>query len=171
MKRKILQNGDSVISSDSAMTLLLTDGDLPDHLKVELSRASKMFKQWYGRDIIANVDVEAPEAEIVGISDVAYEKLATALQKPRDEVDIDVHTDRINLELEWFERTGHLKFLCLMMDIVREFEEKNILWGIGRGSCVASYIMYVLKVHDVNPIEYDIDFSEFSKEERCDDEN
>ena len=51
-----------------------------------------------------------------------------------------------------------LQFLKYMVDTLRE---NNIVWGVGRGSSVASYVLYLLGVHKVNSIKYDLDPTEF----------
>jgi DNA polymerase III alpha subunit len=35
------------------------------------------------------------------------------------------------------------------------------VWGIGRGSSVSSYVLYVLGVHDVDSYAYDLDIGDF----------
>ena len=37
----------------------------------------------------------------------------------------------------------------------------DILWGVGRGSSVASYILYLIGVHRINSIKYNLDWKEF----------
>ena len=165
MKRKILPNGTSIVSIDTAVSILLKDGVLPEHIKIEPSDAVNMFKTWYGIDVSSHVDYTIPKAEIIGISDLEYENLGKRIQCPRDETPRDVHFDRVKMELEWFEKTENLKFLTLMIKLIDQFKEENIVWGIGRGSSVASYVLYLLEVHDVNPIKYNISFNEFSKED------
>ena len=39
--------------------------------------------------------------------------------------------------------------------------EKNIIWGVGRGSSVSSYILYLIGVHRINSIKYELDYKEF----------
>jgi len=51
-----------------------------------------------------------------------------------------------------------LRFLKYLVDIMRE---NNILWGVGRGSSVASYCLYLLGIHKIDSLKYDLDISEF----------
>jgi DNA polymerase III alpha subunit len=37
----------------------------------------------------------------------------------------------------------------------------NIVWGVGRGSSVASYVLYLIGVHKINSMYYDLDIEEF----------
>jgi DNA polymerase III alpha subunit len=51
-----------------------------------------------------------------------------------------------------------LKYMIYLVDLMRE---KSIVWGVGRGSSVASYILYLIGVHKIDSIKYELDFKEF----------
>jgi len=51
-----------------------------------------------------------------------------------------------------------LKYLKYLVDTMREH---NIVWGVGRGSSVASYVLYLLGVHKIDSMYYDLDPGEF----------
>ena len=51
-----------------------------------------------------------------------------------------------------------LRFLIYLIDTMRAH---NIVWGVGRGSSVASYVLYLIGVHKVNSIKYKLDIHEF----------
>ena len=53
-----------------------------------------------------------------------------------------------------------LKYLKYLVDVMRE---NNILWGVGRGSSVASYCLYLIGIHKINSIKYNLDIDEFLK--------
>lgn len=53
-----------------------------------------------------------------------------------------------------------LKFLIYFIDTLKQHK---IVWGVGRGSSVASYILYLIGVHKINSIEYNLDIKEFLK--------
>ena len=38
--------------------------------------------------------------------------------------------------------------------------ENNIVWGVGRGSSVASYVLYLIGVHRIDPTQYGPDWRE-----------
>ena len=54
-----------------------------------------------------------------------------------------------------------LKFLVYLIDIMRS---NNIVWGVGRGSSVSSYVLYLLGVHKVDSIKYGLDITDFLKD-------
>lgn len=71
--------------------------------------------------------------------------------------------DRINLEMDMYENRDLLPVLRLMFYLVDEFRKKGIVWGVGRGSSVASYCLFLIGIHRINSIEYDLDIHEFLK--------
>jgi len=53
-----------------------------------------------------------------------------------------------------------LQFLIYLVDVAKE---NNIVLGVGRGSSVASYILYLLGIHKVDSLAYNLDIKEFLK--------
>jgi len=69
--------------------------------------------------------------------------------------------DRIWEELDAFkERDMHnlLRYMIYLVDFMRK---NDIVWGVGRGSSVASYVLYLIGVHKINSIQFDLDWREF----------
>ena len=53
-----------------------------------------------------------------------------------------------------------LRYLKYLVDVMRE---NNIVWGVGRGSSVASFVLFLLGVHRINSLYYDLSIEEFLK--------
>jgi DNA polymerase III alpha subunit len=73
----------------------------------------------------------------------------------------DQEIDRVNKELLLFEKYNLvivLKFLKFLVDTMRKHK---IVWGVGRGSSVASFCLYLLGVHKINSLKYNLDINEF----------
>lgn len=51
-----------------------------------------------------------------------------------------------------------LRYLKYLVDVMRA---NHVIWGVGRGSSVASYVLYLLGVHRINSMFYDLDPREF----------
>jgi len=51
-----------------------------------------------------------------------------------------------------------LRYLKFLVDVMKS---NNMIWGVGRGSSVASYVLYLLKVHRVDSLHYNLDIAEF----------
>ena len=70
-------------------------------------------------------------------------------------------TARCAEELAEFEGRDMMNLLRYMVYLVDFMRENNIVWGVGRGSSVASYVLYLIGVHRINSIQYDLDWREF----------
>lgn len=94
---------------------------------------------------------------------VIMRKLLVEIErKPQlDGDDVQERLDRSERELLMFEEFGHYPLLRALHYIIDTFIESNTVWGVGRGSSCASYILYLLGVHDVDSVEYELDINEF----------
>ena len=75
----------------------------------------------------------------------------------------DAQKDRVSLELELFIQHGMLDLLYYLKYLVDTMRENKIVWGVGRGSSVASYVLFLLGVHKIDSIKYNLDIKEFLK--------
>ena len=64
-------------------------------------------------------------------------------------------------ELEAFQERDMYPLLRYMIYLVDFMRENNIVWGVGRGSSVASYVLYLIGVHRIDSIQFDLDWTEF----------
>jgi DNA polymerase III alpha subunit len=71
--------------------------------------------------------------------------------------------DRLILELDLYRKNNMIPVLKTMKYIVDTLRANNVLWGVGRGSSVASYVLYLIGVHKVDSIKYKIPIEEFFK--------
>ena len=53
-----------------------------------------------------------------------------------------------------------LQYLKYLVDTMRE---NNIVWGVGRGSSVASFVLFLIGIHRINSLYYQLDIGEFLK--------
>jgi DNA polymerase III alpha subunit len=75
----------------------------------------------------------------------------------------DIEKTRVTQELTLFIRHNMLSILQYLKYLVDVMRENNILWGVGRGSSVASYCLYLIGIHKINSIKYNLDIDEFLK--------
>lgn len=71
---------------------------------------------------------------------------------------------RVCNELFEFERrglNGLLQYIIYLVDFMRE---NNLVWGVGRGSSVASYVLYIIGAHRINSMQYELDYREFLRD-------
>ena len=69
--------------------------------------------------------------------------------------------DRVNEELNLYDKYNIIDVLKVCVYIVDTLRKNNIVWGVGRGSSVASYVLYLIGIHKVDSIKYDLDINEF----------
>jgi DNA polymerase III alpha subunit len=70
---------------------------------------------------------------------------------------------RVVAELELFIQHDMMPLLNYLKYLVDTMRSNNIVWGVGRGSSVASYVLYLLGVHKIDSIKYGLDINEFLK--------
>lgn len=102
----------------------------------------KMTNKWFMPDKYMYIDVK----------DYVLDKVTTQEER-----------DRVEMEYAMFEERDLLDVLRLMIFLIEFFRENNIIWGVGRGSSVSSYILYKIGVHRVNSLKYNLDITEFLK--------
>jgi DNA polymerase III alpha subunit len=73
--------------------------------------------------------------------------------------------NRIIHEMQLFKKYKLYDFLKTLIYINETFENQNIIKGVGRGSSVASYVLYIVGIHMIDSYKYNLEFSEFIREE------
>jgi len=97
---------------------------------------------WYIPEEYANVDIET----------LVYNRCNT-----------DAERDRVQMEFVLYKERNLLPLLCFLNYFIDTLRKNSVLWGVGRGSSVSSYILYLLGVHRINSIKYNLDIGEFLK--------
>jgi len=77
------------------------------------------------------------------------------------EDDIDVRYNRIAQEYKLFKQQGLEPILRVLIFVINTLTENNIVWGVGRGSSVSSYVLYLIGVHDVDSVKYNLNITDF----------
>ena len=72
--------------------------------------------------------------------------------------------ERVAQEIDLFYQHNMVDLLRYLKYLVDTMRLNDIVWGVGRGSSVASYCLYLLGVHKIDSIKYKLDIHEFLKE-------
>jgi DNA polymerase III alpha subunit len=169
--RTILPSGVSVVDPTSPVfaELLKRDAD-----KV---RVSEMTKEVVEYNRYANHPLTLPTK-----SDLRPPPIHAAIPDRYKTIDVAMHIwavltdlygkqipqDRKNRaaeELQWFEQHNYTELLQTMIFVVDRLTEHNVPWGVGRGSAVCSYVLYLIGVHNIDPIKYNLDWRDFMRDE------
>lgn len=78
-----------------------------------------------------------------------------------DQCNTQEELQRVGQELLLYQERDLFPLLKQLKYIVDIWRANNIVWGVGRGSSVASYVLYLIGVHRINSIYYDLDIEEF----------
>jgi DNA polymerase III alpha subunit len=70
-------------------------------------------------------------------------------------------SQRVRDELEAYKARNMLDLLRWLKYFVDVCSKEDILWGLGRGSSVASYVLYLIGVHNIDSVKYNLDWQEF----------
>lgn len=68
---------------------------------------------------------------------------------------------RCGTELLMYQDRNLFNLLRYLKYLVDTMKENNIIWGVGRGSSVSSYILFKMEVHKVDSMFYNLDVGEF----------
>lgn len=171
---KINEIGQVIIDEDDLTEMLYSNKDYSDVWFFENDEKIKLFNEMCERfdspedmvSVIEQIDIDInkfhrdnqnnwdipDEYFECPIEDFLYEKCRN-----------DTDRERISLEIELFNEREMLQVLCVIKYIIDTLREHDIVWGVGRGSSVASLALYFIGVHSVDPIKYELDITEFLK--------
>jgi len=68
---------------------------------------------------------------------------------------------RVRDEYARFEQKGFTKVLQFLIYFIDTLRANNVVWGVGRGSSVSSICLFLIGVHKINPLIYNLDHREF----------
>jgi len=75
--------------------------------------------------------------------------------------DTEVELQRVGQELLLYQERDLFDLLRYLKYLVDVMKQNQVIWGVGRGSSVASYVLYKLQVHRINSIYYELNVREF----------
>lgn len=71
--------------------------------------------------------------------------------------------ERVATEYVEYEKRNMIPVLKFLVYFIETLEKNDVVWGVGRGSSVSSYILFLLRVHRIDSLKYDLDIKEFLK--------
>lgn len=73
----------------------------------------------------------------------------------------DAELQRAGEELLLYQERDMFELLKYLKYLVDTMRKHNIVWGVGRGSSVASFVLFLIGIHKINSLYYQLDISEF----------
>ncbi len=164
------KNKQYVVSEQDIVTGWLSGSNVTD-VVVEDTKPINIYNEWCQTfDLDQFID-----AKTENNTDTYVEDCLRKWNMPDNYMNINIHEwlmkqcttaqqrDRVYTELLEYEKRGMVIVLKFLLYLVDTCEKHDIVLGVGRGSSVASYCLYLLGIHCVDSIKYKLDIKEFLK--------
>lgn len=172
--RKIDELG-QVIISDKGIFELLYQGEFdPQDLQVEDSEEIRLYNKW-----VKLFDLKEDSLPIYSPLNITKEKFDKNLQdswlipEKYQQLNVEefllkkcktkIEQNRVKEEIKLFQERDMEKVLQCLIYLVDHMRENKIVWGVGRGSACSSYALFLIGIHRIDSIKYDLDIKEFLK--------
>ena len=168
-KTKINDHGDVIFTEQEAIDLLYINPEFD---------VSKLYfndtKQYQSALKELGIDLPtiktAPQRESLGefdkknidnwhMPDKYYQ--INVLEWLLDKCQTDEEKMRVQMEYSLFEKKQFIRVLQFLIYFIDTLRANNIVWGVGRGSSVASFCLFLIGVHKINPLLYNLNITEF----------
>lgn len=167
--RTLYYDGDTEVSPDHVIDLI--DKGLRDIYVSEMTDDIKQYNRLGSNKINTKEDVRPlsfewniPEKyKNLDVVEYVIDRWANecALDSNISSEDADVRAKRVSDELHLYKELNLFPVLRTIIYVINTLQDNKIVWGVGRGSSVSSYVLYLLGVHDVDSVKYDLNINDF----------
>ena len=168
-KTKINDHGDVIFSEEDAIDLLYTNPEF-NISKLYFDDITKYSESLKELGIDLPVISTVPKREKPEIFDKAncdnwhmpesYYQI-NVLEWLLDKCQNDEEKMRVQMEYDLFEKKQFIRVLQFLIYFIDTLRANSMVWGVGRGSSVASFCLFLIGVHKINPMLYNLDITEF----------
>ena len=169
-KAKRNEFGDCVYTESDVLELLYQDPEF-DISRLQIESAEQYLTAL--KEVGIDLPVLTPPTERKGGLREFDQRNIEDWHMPKEYYELDVQkyllercsTDqerqRVEEEYKIFAEKGFTKVLQFLVYFIDTLRQHNIVWGVGRGSSVSSFCLFLIGVHKINPLLYDLDYREF----------
>jgi DNA polymerase III alpha subunit len=166
---RLYYDGDIELPAKSVVDFILNNGVLPDGVAVdEITDDIREFNRYNSKKLSQKTDLNTISNDWV----LPEEYLKMDVKQRINSIALkhdSLYEERVkrrDKEYSLFVKYGLEDILRVVFYIVDEFRKKKIVWGTGRGSSCSSYLFYLMGLHSVDVIYYDIPIYDFFKGEK-----
>lgn len=165
--------GQAILSSEQLAELILQGKNI-SHLNVVFDEDIRLFQEHQAELLKEAITfLDAPEEKLT--FDEFHKQCANTWVFPEVYQQINVkqwlldkcktqqEIDRVNEEYKLYEDRDLIMLLRLFIYLVDYMRKNKFIWGVGRGSSVSSYILYLIGVHRVDSLKYGFDIKDYLK--------
>ena len=168
-KTKINDHGDVIFSEEDVIDIIYTDPEF-DISKLYFNDVGKYSESLKKLGLDLPTINTAPRRQNPTLFDKEncekwhmpekYKQI-NVLQWLLDKCQNDEEKLRVQMEYDLFEKKNFIRVLQFLIYFIDTLRANNIVWGVGRGSSVASFCLFLIGVHKINPLLYNLDITEF----------
>jgi len=160
--------GRIALEEDDIIDVMMTDPDVTIKRALvkdcDLTHVQELLDEVYDFQQYSNLDI--PVTEFDAQNQVTW-------HMPNEYKDLDIakwlieqcktqsELQRVGEELLLFQERDLFDLLKYLKYLVDTMREHQVIWGVGRGSSVASYVLYLIGIHKVDSMYYDLPITEF----------
>ena len=165
------QYGRIALEEDDIIDVMMTDPTLAIKRALvkdcDLTPIQELIDEVYDFQQYSNLDISVAEFDA---------KNQVTWHMPNEYKDLDVakwvleqcqsqqQMQRCGEELLLFQERDLFDLLKYLKYLVDTMKENGVIWGVGRGSSVASYVLYLIGIHKVDSMYYDLPITEFLRD-------
>ena len=165
------QYGRIALEEDDIIDVMMTDPTLAIKRALvkdcDLTPIQELIDEVYDFQQYSNLDISVAEFDA---------KNQVTWHMPNEYKDLDVakwileqcqsqqQMQRCGEELLLFQERDLFDLLKYLKYLVDTMKENGVIWGVGRGSSVASYVLYLIGIHRVDSMYYDLPITEFLRD-------
>lgn len=155
-----------VILKEDGIERLIVDQQLTSDITVERTYETELFQEHLKKISTINVDFYQADTDIRNefewntpepFKNMDVEAYVFGLCKTREE------DERVALELSMFSERNLYPLIRHIIFLVDHFRKNDIFWGVGRGSSVSSYVLFLIGIHKIDSIKYGLSIEDFLK--------
>lgn len=166
--RTLWFDGDSTVDADTIIDCIVHNKDVHSLFVEELTEDIVQYNRLVSKtekiaikQSVADFSFEWNIPEKYKQLDVIEYVSDKLFKEASHEPDFDQRQKRCAAELSRYKSLKLFGTLQTLIYIINTLTEKKIVWGVGRGSSVSSYVLFLIGVHDVDSFNYGLSINEF----------
>lgn len=170
--RTLWYDGDNTVTEEYITGIISTGGSTEGLFVSDLSRDIRQYNNLVDPAQRIGVKTEVFKANLefaipkefldLNIDEYIAVKLTLELKAQKfSPAERAKRVSRTASEIALYQNLGLNNVLRTLIYIINTLQDKQIVWGVGRGSSVASYVLYLIGVHDVDSVAFELDIEDF----------
>ena len=144
---------------DRMLRNILVDSDIRFDPELELSSTPKLIRYTPSTESVEEFDRKFQQTWFIPEAHKDFDIAQYVLTQCSN----DAERQRAGEELLMYQERDMFGLLIYLKYLVDMMRKHGIVWGVGRGSSCASFVLYLMGVHRINSLYYDLPIEEFLK--------